>query len=75
MKNNKNQLLEFVSSGVSAYCRRHAFQCCHMCERESCGDNENPLVLKIRALETALKNSGADANELAKTLRKVDNRQ
>lgn len=32
-------------------CRRYQVQCCHECDDMKCGDNQNPLVLKIREME------------------------
>ena len=51
----RDRLFEFLDLGVSGYCRRYGFQCCSFCEREGCGDNTNPLVIKIRKLESASK--------------------
>lgn len=46
-----DKIYEFLMTPFSVTCKRTGVQCCHICEREDCGDNDNPLVTKIKKLE------------------------
>ena len=48
MSNEK--LYEILMTPFSVTCKT-GVQCCHICEREDCCDNDNPLVAKIKKLE------------------------
>jgi hypothetical protein len=53
----QNTFIEMLLAGhsISEICRTTFTQVCHICEREDCCDNTNPLVLKIRQLEKQIK--------------------
>jgi len=44
----ETQLQYLLSKGVAALCHKEHVQACHMCERTTCCDNTNPLVVRIR---------------------------
>jgi len=47
-------LQEFLSLGVKGYCQKHHLQCCDMCDDIKCCDNTNPLVKRIKFLESVM---------------------
>ena len=62
---------ELINIGVSAYCKRHMLQICHMCEREECCDNTNPLVKKIKMLESRTSKELEEAEKPAEDNKKI----
>jgi hypothetical protein len=44
-------MYQILMTPVSITCRKTQMQMCHICEREDCCDNDNPLVIKIKKLE------------------------
>ena len=47
----REEFFRILSDPISTTCRRTHMQICHLCEREDCCDNTNPLVVKIKKLE------------------------
>lgn len=51
-----NEIYKLLMTPFFITCKTTGMQACHLCEREDCCDNDNPLVMKIKRLEKELKN-------------------
>jgi hypothetical protein len=60
------QIVDFFNRPVFETCKMYRFQCCHICEKETCSDNTNPLVQKIKRLEEELEEACKKVSEAMK---------
>ena len=51
-----NKCIEMFMNGesISEICRTTFTQACHLCEREDCCDNTNPLIKRIKEFENMI---------------------